>query len=369
MKIRVLVVSNDLQDPSHFYRNAGPLAADPRFGLNFIKPERLTYVQLQHADIVAFSNVHREDELRAMELAKAAHVPVWVDYDDNWLEVPEEHPQYIQFASQGARQAVLLAIQEADLITVATGHLASVFQPARKDGTAPIVTIRNGLNQRWPKRAATHNRSDTFAWRGNNTQLRDMLEYGGAIAAGIPETATFHALGWFPWPLMNALQQKTENINYAKELPINAYFRELENSGAVALVVPYADTAFNRCKSNVAQLEAAAIGALAIVPDWPEWQLPGAIKYKDQDTLAAALANFMEVSFEDRKKQWEEAMLGALKQTNDAVELRAATLQALVAPVAAPSAPPTPPQLAVVPPELAEVIPIRGWGEGPQPVA
>jgi len=341
MKIRVLVVSSDLQNPSHFYRNVGPLAADPRFGLNFVTPEDLSYVQLQHADIVAFSNVHHEEELRAMELAKAAHVPVWVDFDDNLLEVPEEHPSYIEFASQGTRQAVILAIQEADLVTTSTDHLTAVFQPARRDGTAKVVTLRNGLNQRWPKRAPIHNRTDTFAWRGNNTQLRDMLEYGAAIAAGVPETATFHALGWFPWPLMNALQQRNENINYAKELPINAYFRELENSGAVVLVVPLADTAFNRCKSNVAQLEAIGIGALAIVPDWPEWQLPGAIKYKDADSLSAAVAQVMETTYEARAKQWEEAMLGALKQTNDAIELRAATLASLVAkPAPVPSEPP-----------------------------
>lgn len=340
MKIRILVVSEDLQDPSHFYRNVGPLAADGRFGLNFVKPEELSWVHLQHADIVSFTNVHTEPLLKAMELAKAAHIPVWVDYDDNLLEVPEEHPLYIQFASQAARQAVILAIQEADLLTVATDHLAAVFQPARKDHTSRVITLRNGLNQNWPKRAATHNRTDTFAWRGNNTQLRDMLEYGSAIAAGVPETATFHILGWFPWPLANALQERIENINYARELPLNAFFRELENAAAVALVVPYADTAFNRCKSNIAQLEATAAGSLAIVPDWPEWQLAGAIKYTNADTLSAAVANLMEIPFDTRKKMWEEAMLAALKQTNDAAELRAATLQALVAKPEAPSTPP-----------------------------
>lgn len=356
MKTRILVVSEDLQDPSHFYRNAGPLAADARFGLNFIKPDDLTWVNLQHADIVSFTNVHNEAGLRAMELAKAARIPVWVDYDDNLLEVPEEHPLYIQFASQAARQTVLLAIQEADLLTVATDHLAAVFQPARKDSTSRVITLRNGLNQNWPKRAATHNRTDTFAWRGNNTQLRDMLEYGAAIAAGIPETATFHILGWFPWPLANALQERIENINYAKELPLNAYFRELENSGAVAFVAPYADTAFNRCKSNIAQLEATATGALVIVPDWPEWQLAGAIKYKDPDTISAAVASLMEIPFETRKKMWEESMLAALKQTNDAAELRATTLQALVA---KPIAPPSSPMLSLVEPPGAVIIPLR----------
>ncbi len=368
MKIRILVVSNNRQSPTHFYRNIGPLAADGRFGLNFCRPEDLSYVQLQHADIVAFSNVQTESELHAMEHAKSAGIPVWVDYDRNLLEIPEEHPDFIAFASQVARERVILAVQEADLLSVATDHLAAVLQPARKDGTTRIVTMRNGLNQRWPKRAATHNRSDTFLWRGGPDTLRDLLEYGAPIAAGLPETATFHAMGTFPWPLVNALQQKTENVNYAKYLPINAYFRELENSGAVCVIVPYADTAYNRCKSNAAQLEAIAIGALPIVPDWPEFQLPGAIKYKDADSLSAAVATFMDKPYEDRKKQWEEAMLGALRQTNEANDLRAATLQALVAkPTETVPTPSTPPVVETGDEMLAKVIQLKWQGEDVPP--
>jgi hypothetical protein len=38
------------------------------------------------------------------------------------------------------------------------------------------------------------------------------------------------------------------------------------------VVVPLQDNPFNRAKSNIAELEAQAAGAIAIVPDWEEWR-------------------------------------------------------------------------------------------------
>lgn len=350
-KIRVLVADAKPWTVPSFYRTVGPLLADPRYEVKMMGQKNLTWVDLAQADVFCLPRVATNDELLLLELAKSAKIPVWVDYDDNLLDVPVSNPCYIEYTQPSARQSILLALAEADLVTVSTDYLQEVMQPARPDKSLPVVVVRNGLNPNWPKHAATHTRSDTFYWRGSSSHIMDVTAYADAIAAGLPETATFQALGWFPWPLAKKVLEKTDNLAFTKELPINMFFRELENSGAACCLVPLEDNPFNRSKSNIAQLEAIAVGALAIVPDWPEWQLPGSIKYTDPETMKLVVANFMETPYEERKNMWEAAMLGALHQTNLAVEARYAALSALVAkPVAPPSSPPTIPRLQVVPP-------------------
>jgi hypothetical protein len=333
-KIRVLVVSASVYDVPNFYRTSGPLLSEPdRYEVVATDREEIGWLDLLACDIVCIPRIYRNDELRILELAKAAGRPVWVDYDDNLLEVPESNPAYIEFSQPSARESILTALAMADVVTVSTEALRALFQQARPPEMSPVVLVRNGLNPFWPKRAATHARSDTFYWRGSSTHITDVMQYSAAIAAGLPETASFHILGWFAWPLASAVLNKTgENLSYTKELPLNMYFRELENSGATCCVVPLEDNAFNRCKSNIAQLEAIAVGALAIVPDWPEWQLPGAIVYRDDESLEKAVAQYMETPYEERLAMWETARAGAEEQSRIAREKRFETLSTVVAP-------------------------------------
>lgn len=358
MAIRVLVASAHPWNVPNFYRTVGPLLSDPRFEVRLTGEAELTWVDLAQTDIICVPRCSTNDELRVMELAKSAKVPVWVDYDDNLLEVPDSNPAYIDYMQPAARQSILMALTEADLVTASTGQLREVLQPARPSGSRPVVVLRNGLHQNWPKRAATLVRSDTFYWRGSSGHVADVQMYAAAIAAGLPETATFQAMGWFPWPLVKKIIEKNENVSYTKELPINMFFRELEGSGATCCIVPLEDNAYNRCKSNIAQLEALAVGALAIVPDWPEWQLAGSFKYSNEDTMAAAVAKVMETPYDERKKMWEDGMLQALHQTNVAMEARYQALAALLTPavpVPPPSGPVQPARiLALVPPTYSE---------------
>ncbi len=334
-RIRVLVADASPWSVPNFYRTIGPLLAEPhRYEVILTDQAELTWVDLARCDIVCVPRVYQNDQLRIVEMAKAARKPVWVDYDDNLLEVPDSNPAYIEFSQPSARESILVAIQECDLVTASTQALVDVLQPARKDDTPPVVLLRNGLHPTWPARAATHNRSDTFYWRGSSSHIGDVLAYGGAIAEGLPESASFHMLGWFAWPLASQILNKVQDssISFTKEMPINMYFRELENSGATCCVVPLEDSTFNRCKSNIAQLEALAVGALAIVPDWAEWDLPGAIKYTDQDSLRVAVAQYMETPYEARLAAWQQGVAAAQAQSALASDARYSTLYNLVYP-------------------------------------
>jgi hypothetical protein len=310
-------------------------------------------------DVLCIARAATNDELHLMELAKAARVPVWVDYDDNLLDLPEANPAYVEYIQPSIRQNILTAVAEADLVTASTDYLAGVLQPARKAGSRPVAVVRNGLHPNWPKRAVEHNRSAAFLWRGSSSHLSDVIEYGLPIAQGLPESAAFQIMGWFAWPLANAVLGKIQNLSYTKELPINLYFRELESSGAVAGVVPLCDNAFNRSKSNIAQLESLAAGALAIVPDWPEWQLPGSLRYTDRDSMCEAVAKVLEIPYNERKDMWEAGIAAALKQSFDAYEQRYQILASLltvgVPPMGPPSGPPAPPRLRLAAPTYGEV--------------
>jgi len=55
--------------------------------------------------------------------------------------------------------------------------------------------------------------------------------------------------------------------------------------------VPLADHIFNRCKSNIAAIEGIFAGAVCIVPDWSEWQIPGTLKYNNPKEYSEHLQN------------------------------------------------------------------------------
>jgi hypothetical protein len=69
------------------------------------------------------------------------------------------------------------------------------------------------------------------------------------------------------------------------------YFKWLANTAPRIMMVPLADTAFNRCKSNIAWLEATGAGAAVLAPAWPEWG--SCYWYQGPDDFASVLESML----------------------------------------------------------------------------
>jgi hypothetical protein len=74
-------------------------------------------------------------------------------------------------------------------------------------------------------------------------------------------------------------------------------------------IVPLRDNAFNRCRSNLAWIEATCAGAVVIAPDWEEWRRPGIMNYTDAEGFRRTLRGVM-----------EQYAMGLVKKTDERQE-------------------------------------------------
>ncbi len=75
----------------------------------------------------------------------------------------------------------------------------------------------------------------------------------------------------------------------------------LSEAAPSAMIFPLHEHPFNRCKSNIAWLEATFAGAACIAPDWAEWRHPGVLNYTDEHSFSDQMNSVMrgDVDVED----------------------------------------------------------------------
>lgn len=109
--------------------------------------------------------------------------------------------------------------------------------------------------------------------------MADVYRYADDIAALAHSHPDWEwvFMGMYPWFLKDKMPP--EKMRILRPCGIGEYFQVLSRMDASIMVVPLVDNPFNRAKSNIAQIEAAVAGAVAIVPDWYEWKHNGSMNY------------------------------------------------------------------------------------------
>jgi hypothetical protein len=114
------------------------------------------------------------------------------------------------------------------------------------------------------------------------------------------------------------LDQIPENQRgFTPPLDIFKYFEYLKLVNPTIAFVTLSDSLFNRCKSNIAWIEATYAGAVTVCPDWDVWELPGVLHYQDIHSFEWGLNSAM--SFSDQ--QFQEAYALSLSFMLDTLRL------------------------------------------------
>ena len=314
--IRILYIMDDGQrnSPVRYYRGDLPLErlakthdAEIMYPVAGIPIWR----DLVKADVVFFMRCHSEQHLEIAHMAKRQGVKVWYDIDDNLFEVPRSNPNafpvYNNPMVQGRIQQFL---QLSDVVTVSTKALGEYL---KDQGCArEYVIIPNALDEKAlpsilrPYAYENESQNKVFTWRGGVTHMGDLMHYAKAIEAFLKseEDAYCAFAGFNPFWIVG------EGVLYSAY--VHDYFsfmEQLKDYEPWAHFVPLEDNQFNRSKSDIAALEAIYAGALPVLPDWDEWDIPGAFKYTAgmTDDFGAALEEAYEIKPEDRLKNVELA--------------------------------------------------------------
>jgi hypothetical protein len=102
-------------------------------------------------------------------------------------------------------------------------------------------------------------------------------------------------LGYDPW-YMRAGEEAKKRISFQ---PYNTdyfgFMGQFKRMKPWTHIVPLTDNPFNRAKSNISALEAIYAGAIPIVPDWEEWQIPGAMRYNSFESFGETVKTAMAI--------------------------------------------------------------------------
>jgi hypothetical protein len=199
------------------------------------------------------------------------------------------------------KEVIIKIIALADMVTVTTELLRQQLLPYNKN----IRIIPNAINDRiFKMKSSFVERQKTIVWRGGDSHVPDLMRYAAVIDKMMKNYPDwdFKFMGFLPWFYNNY-----GNLSYVQSTDPIFYFKMLVSLGATALHVPLDDSLFNRCKSNIAWIEATYAGAITIAPDWDEWKMPGVLTFKNNDEYFNLVSKVITGEIDTRKmveKSW-----------------------------------------------------------------
>lgn len=257
---------------------------------NYVGSGRRTWAELDPYDILFLQRPAHPDWLKLAQYCKGLRKKIWVDHDDNLFQLPPYNRVYDTYSDPNSKKVMLDIMKLADVVTVSTPAIKEYFQTL---GIETCVVVPNALNEektpmatQWNARPSngtpqipSYMTVEQFVWRGSETHIADLLGHAEEIGVAMdtrPNTF-WNFFGYDPFYITGNFD--ATKWKYFTPQDIMIYSDQLRNIKPQVMFVPLVQDNLNKCKSNIAWIEATAAGAVTIAPDWPEWQRPGVINY------------------------------------------------------------------------------------------
>lgn len=306
-------------DATSLYRGVGPLQSlRRRLGrdLHLVIGTDVNWATLKGVDAVFMQRPAMENHVKILKMAQANRKPVWVDYDDDLYRVPLNNRTHRLYSRTDVQNNISTLIAKADVVSVSTPQLAANFaeilqqiarakqvDPELKLNPSKIVLIPNAYDTEHLDPLSDASKAPVqhqlVCWRGSGTHDKDLMTFTPELCRVVKRHLdwTFNFVGEPFWWTLEQLDQvegiKPTSVIVTDSIDPIDYFGFLKKTLPALMIVPLEDNPFNRAKSNIAWVEATHAGAVALAPDWPEWQRPGIINYKDPADFEAKLESFL----------------------------------------------------------------------------
>lgn len=285
---RILIISNPQSPGTDYYRTVGPLTQLARdypdeVQVRAVTPDACAWFDIYASDVVVFQRPNGSQILSYIEEARRMGKRIILDIDDLLHGIPEANPATGHFNRPEILQTIEKALSHADHLFVSTPalkvHYANLIDQEK------ITIARNGWNteEHPPCEVVPQRDPIRIIWRGSITHLSDLHTVKGTLREIADDPAfAFVMVGVERW----ALHDLPKSINVVKWQTLFTYFDLMKQSAPDYGIFPLVQDEFNLSKSNIFALECLRAGALPIVPmDFPEWDIPGILRYKDETEL------------------------------------------------------------------------------------
>lgn len=285
---RILVITPEDQSSNAFWRSVGPMNYLAKWTEHEIQVDHFAFLntanlslnwsQISRYDLVFLHRPCADSHLKVMQMCWTANVPVWIDYDDWLFGLPAWNPNGT-YHQHPVQLAMAQALACADYVSCTTVELYNAFKAVNQNTVLLPNAYRSDLYPHRIDNPLPPRHKDNFmVWRGSNTHAGDLLSVKDAWKE-LPFNIRF--IGDVDWLTIG--QVKPERLKLLGGYDTMVYPRVLYDMFPTAMVFPLVDCFFNRCKSNIAWIEALHAGALCVAPDLPEWNRDGCINYKPHD--------------------------------------------------------------------------------------
>jgi hypothetical protein len=331
--MNILCALPDTNDCISWWRAWMPLMhmqrADPTIQVdlfNFMENRSIGWHTIEKADVVYMSRPFLRDYMTVIGMAKKLGKKVWVDYDDNYWQVPHWNHCKQSFGEQACAY-LDVAAQLADVVTVSTPVLADML---RTKTDKPIHVVPNAFPDRYVWPTAPRKKVVLYrgGWKTHAVDLKSVASQFQAVIDAHPD-----------WTFMCATQGHPimvdgPNVQFVGDISLPDFHLWAQELAPAIMVNPLEFSDFNRAKSNIAWMEGTLAGAAVLCPSMPQYMQPGCVTYEFEDQFGDQLRAMLSADpehLQTRAKEGQDA-IDAKYRVSIVNKQRAAILKDLLSP-------------------------------------
>lgn len=258
--------------------------------IDYINPEDVTGLDFVDYDIFLIARPSPES-IPIIQVAKRRHIPVIVDWDDDFMTIPEWHPGYkgVGPGNPKIKPAVMASIINADVLTVASKELQARYGKIREQtlGKNDIIVVPNTWNNENPywSEPRKKDRPFTFGWCGTITHRKDFAHIVSPLCEFLDESPGARIVVGGDEQIYEMLKSVRERQKvYVPTMDYKYY--PIMLSLFDVLLAPLENDEFNQVKSNIKLVDAAASGIPYIaspLPQYKDWPIGCGLLADTQD--------------------------------------------------------------------------------------
>lgn len=293
-------------DACALYRMFIPHLNMPRSKFIF-RPGKMRPEEFEECSVALVQRLVTKENLVAINYMRNMGMKVIYDLDDNMWSVPAANPGYALIREH--QQGFGVCAQASDLITVSTKGLASVMTSALPGIKQPILIVPNSIDFRLfrPSQVRHTDGNVVIGWAGSNTHDEDLREAWGVLPGILQKYSNVRmefvggTNGKAPKGMDTGPRVKVRGWVPVGEFP--ARFASWAWDIAMA---PLSDNRFNRSKSNIKMLEAAALKIPCL-----------ASRVRPYEEFAALGGEKMQWLLCEKESQWREKLERLVEDKED----------------------------------------------------
>jgi hypothetical protein len=281
-KVRLTLAVPKADDPTSYYRAFGPFGELRKAmgNLEFNLPSSYSWATMGTCDGLFLQRPADPQCLQVANTAKLSGTPLWIDFDDDNLAVPESNETHEFFGRWEVKDTIVKCARLADVITVSTEFLKKKYSIYNKN----IHVVPNALNERYlhirnliPKRP----RDKVIVWRGGPGFHDNLAEITPSIIKLAEKNPSWKwiFMGHNPWQITSNIKNK----QLIPWLPYIDYLQTICQLHASTFIYCLKANDHSMSRSNIAWLEATLAGSTVLAKDFPEFQKPGCMNFSNAE--------------------------------------------------------------------------------------